>query len=80
MSDLGATRRAVIDFLLREADMDGLVIVSEREIGEVVGVSQGTASYHIRKLVAEGLLTAAPAVGTDARFNAIQLTEAVLSA
>lgn len=51
-------RQAVLDHMIREADMDGVVTISGFEVGRAVGISQATASHHLRALVCDGLLTA----------------------
>jgi predicted ArsR family transcriptional regulator len=73
----GETRQAVFDLLVREADMDGLVIVTEREIGEVLGITQTAAGFHVRALMAEGLLGYAGLTGPRGTTRILQLAEEV---
>lgn len=77
----GVTRQAVLDYLIREADMDGLVTVSELEIGAAVGVARGTIPAHLNSLRADGLLEVVGRTsGVKAHsVNAIQLAESVFA-
>lgn len=76
---LGESRQAVLDYLIHEADLDGLVTVSSHEVGEAIGVEQTVAARHIRNLAADGLLTIIPNGSGYKRLNAIQLAESVLA-
>jgi len=73
----GETRAAVLAILVREADMDGLVTIAEREVGDELGLIQSAVSRHIRNLAAEGKLTVFPDGAGYGRLNAIQLAEEV---
>lgn len=73
----GETRHLVLECLIREADMDGLVTLSESEIGAVVGVSRTAVNIHLHSLAAEGVLAIVPNGSGYKSLNAIQLSEAV---
>ena len=74
----GSTWQAVLDYLVSEADMDGLVTVSGQEVADALGIAQTTAAYHIRALAIEGLLTILPEdVGPKNTLHALQLSEEV---
>lgn len=75
----GVTRQAVLEYLMREADMDGLVTVSEREVGEVLGITGQAAGSHIRNLADDGQLTLIPGGAGYMAMNAIQLSESVFA-
>lgn len=55
----GVTAGAVLAYLLREADLDGLVTVSSEEVGRAVGISEAAAGVHLRNLVDRGLISPA---------------------
>lgn len=55
----GVTAGAVLAYLQREADLDGLVTVSQAEIGDHLGVSIVAAGEHLRNLRDAGLIAAA---------------------
>jgi hypothetical protein len=52
----GVSRRLALDYLAREADLDGVVTVGTPELGRVLGMTQYAAWLHVQSLLAEGLL------------------------
>lgn len=50
------TRAAILEYLIREADLDGLVTVSRDEVAAALGISRTVVGHHIHRLVSEGLL------------------------
>lgn len=52
----GVTRTTILDYLIHEADLDGVVIVSCCELAGRFGVTSQTAAFHVRTLVSQGLL------------------------
>lgn len=58
------TVERVFAALEREADMDGLVTASGARLGELVGISQVSASSAVRTLIAEGRVQIEGRVGT----------------
>ncbi len=52
-----ATKARVLEYLVREADLDGLVTVVQREIGEAVGIAQTHAGRVLHALESDGALT-----------------------
>lgn len=54
--DTGVTAGAVLAYLQREADLDGLVTVSQGEVAAAIGCSQPNVGLHIRNLAAAGLI------------------------
>jgi predicted ArsR family transcriptional regulator len=86
--DVGVTRQMVLDCLILNADLDGLVTVTAWEIGELLGIEASGVSRHVRNLAADGMLTILGQSEPDARgymgveghpMNAIQLAESVLA-
>lgn len=75
----GVTRQAVLEYLVREADMDGLVIVREQDVADSLDCCQKNVSRHIHNLAADGFLTVEPAGSGYKSLNAIQLAEAVFA-
>jgi predicted ArsR family transcriptional regulator len=76
----GVTRQAVLEYLTREADMDGLVTVAEQEIGDALGISQASVSWHVQSLAGDGVLAIVGRAEKSTRgcpVNAIQLSEEV---
>jgi hypothetical protein len=71
----GATRHDVLGYLIREADLDGLVTVAQREVGEALGITGQIAGYHIHNLEVDGLLTVLPDAAGYKNMCAIQLSE-----
>ena len=52
----GATRQAILDYLVREADLDGVVTLSTASVGEAFGITPGSAALHMRNLVVDGAI------------------------
>lgn len=50
----GETRDKVLELFEKEADMDGVVIVSMIEIGKRLGISGQAVAYHVQKLLDDG--------------------------
>jgi predicted transcriptional regulator len=84
----GVTRQMVLDYLIREADLDGLATVAGREIGEALGVRQEAVSRHIANLATDGHLTILGTAIGDNGYDggwgygsplAIQLAKSVLA-
>lgn len=74
----GVTRGHVLAYLSREADLDGLVTVSETEVAQALGIAQVTAHYHFDSLRDAGLLTQVGRVARTSRGGrvvAYQLSE-----
>jgi predicted ArsR family transcriptional regulator len=78
----GVTVGAVLAYLQREADLDGLVTVSSAEIGEEVGTSGVNAAVHLRALTDAGLISPAGRVkGVKGHpILAYQLSDEVMDA
>lgn len=74
----GVTRQQVLDYLIRKADLDGLVTVSEQEVGDALGITRTAAGRYIYSLAEDGLLTILRAASGFKSMNAIQLHESVL--
>src|SRR5690606_10537341 len=55
----GVMAGAVLAYLQREADLDGLATVSSGEIGTALGVTAGSAQRHLSALAEAGLITQA---------------------
>lgn len=75
----GATRASVLAYLVREADLDGVVILPYREIGAALDISIGSVGFHVRNLAAEGLLTHDSDATEHNGMTVIQLADEVLS-
>lgn len=74
-----STRQAVLDYLVRAADLDGLVTVAQREIANDLGLNQTTIGKAVRRLAADGVLSIQHDGGGYKSLAAIQLAESVIA-
>ena len=77
----GVTAGAVLAYLQREADLDGLATVSSGEIGTALGVTAEGARHHLSALAEAGLIAQAGRTqGVKGHaIMAYQLSDEVLS-
>lgn len=80
MGGVSQTRQAILEYLVREADLDGLVTVSQEEIGAAAGITQSHVADYLAALVADGVMARAGRVKVkNHAIVAYQLSESVMA-
>jgi predicted ArsR family transcriptional regulator len=54
MAGKGQTRDAVLAYLVREADMDGVATTTSAQIAAAIGGTTSNANSHLHNLIADG--------------------------